>query len=155
MARPHLVLSNYNEIIMELGNNWGKCSGHWRQTFSFTHTLSKKYDGPKIHHVLDCGMSAYWISSGEKKLSESVNLVLSDRDYVDWRDRTGFGAAYFIKGVVLDGQYGTTLVHPHRIANRIGRDELSNKECGPDQFIAESRPELRDFFVKHILFNLE
>ena len=150
MPNPHLVLSNYNEILMELGNNWGKCSGHWRQTLSFTDTLSKKYDGPKIHQVLDCGMEAFWISSGEKRLSESVNLVLSDRSYTDWRDRTGIGALYFIKGVSLDPQYGTTLVHPHRIPN----DEFAKKQSGPDQFIAEARPELREFFVKHILFNI-
>jgi hypothetical protein len=95
-------------------------------------------------------MEAFWVSSGEKRLSESVNLILSDRSYTDWRDRTGVGALYFIKGVSLDPQYGTTLVHPHRIPN----DEFIKKQSGPDQFMKEATPELRDFFVKHILFNI-
>jgi hypothetical protein len=95
-------------------------------------------------------MEAIWISSGIKKIGSSTNLILSDRSYLDWTRRTNIGAAYFIRGVSLDPQYGTTLVHPHRIPN----DEFTKKQSGPDQFMEEATPELRDFFVKHILFNI-
>jgi hypothetical protein len=150
MPSPHLVLSNYKDVLHALGMTWGEQSKNRPEIFSFYKTHKRDYVGPKIHQVLDTGMEAIWISSGIKKIGSSTNLILSDRSYLDWTRRTNIGAAYFIRGVSLDPQYGTTLVHPHRIPN----DEFTKKQSGPDQFMEEATPELRDFFVKHILFNI-
>ena len=150
MAKPHLVLSNYNKITYALGMNWGEQSRSRPEFFLFNKTHGKNYQGPKIYHVLDAGMSAFWICSGKKKRSESCFLILSDRSFSDWNRKTNIGSAYFFNGVALDSQYGTTLTHPRHIQE----DLFKQKQSGPDQFMEESTPELRDFFVKNILFNI-
>lgn len=150
MPRPHLVLSNYEDILYALGTSWGEQSKNRPEIFSYFKTHGKNYQGPRIYQVLDTGMEAFWICSGSKNRSESTYLILANRSYSDWMKRTNVGAAYFINGVVLDNQYGTLLIHP----DRINKDVFSKKESGPDEFMKEATPELRDFFVRHILFNI-
>ena len=150
MPNPHLILSNYEEILRAFGICWGEESKNRPGIFSFSKTHNKNYRGPKVYQVLDTGMEAFWICSGTKKRSESTYLILADRSYSDWMKRTNIGAAYFINGVILDNQYGTSLIHP----DRIRKDVFLKKESGPDEFMKEATPELRDFFVKHILFNI-
>lgn len=150
MPSPHLVLSNYSDVLHALGMSWGEQSKNRPELFSFAKTHKRDYSGPKIHQVLDTGMEALWISSGTKKIGSSINLILADRSFLDWTRRTNVGAAYFFNGVALDNQYGTTLIHPHRIMNEV----FIKKQSGPDQFMEEATPELQDFFVKHILFNI-
>jgi hypothetical protein len=150
MPNPHLVLSNYSDVLRALGMNWGEQSKNRSDYFYFSKTHNKNYQGPKIYQVLDTGMEAFWISSGAKKKEDSIHLVLADRSYSDWTNRVNIGAAYFINGVALDRDYGTSLLHPHRIRY----DVFMQKQSGPDQFMEEATPELQDFFVKHILFNI-
>jgi hypothetical protein len=150
MPNPHLVLSNYNDIVCALGVSWGDQRPNRPDLFCFNKTHRMGYSGPKIHQVLDTGMEALWISSGSKKREASTHLILADRSYSDWMKRTDVGAAYFINGVALDGGDGTSLIHPSRIRH----DVFMQKQSGPDQFMEEATPELRDFFVKHILFNI-
>lgn len=150
MPNPHLILSNYKDILYSLGMRWGEQSPNRPEIFSFFKTQRRDFVGPKIHQVLDTGMEALWISSGNKKREASTHLILADRSYSDWMKRTDVGAAYFINGVALDRGYNTSLIHPSRIRH----DVFMQKQSGPDQFMEEATPELQDFFVKHILFNI-
>jgi hypothetical protein len=150
MPNPHLVLLNYKDILYALGMRWGEQSKIRPEIFYFYKTHKRDYVGPKIHQVIDIRMEAIWIYSGIKKIGSSTHLILSDRSYIDWTRKTNIGAAYFFSGVVFDSQYGATLIHPHRIMN----DVFIKQQSGPDQFMEEATPELRDFFVKHILFNI-
>lgn len=149
MVRPHLVLSEYKSITDALGNLWGHKSGN-RGLFSFTNTYAKTWSGPQVRNAMDCGMDSYWIYERGKRSSETVYLVICDLSYSDWSHKTGMGAAYFLRGMILDPCYGTLPIHPIGFPENIYKDRW----IGLDDFMSNSSPEIQDFVIKNILFNV-
>lgn len=151
MPSPHLSILNYPSIVEALGTLCGERSQNRPDLFSFHGTFRKGYSGVRVRLVLDSGIDGYWISDSEKREHEKIYLVIGHRGFMDWTRKTGLGMACFVRGMIYDASYGTLPIHPIRFPQNI----YSQKCAGLEEFMAQASPELQDFVVKNILFNLE
>ena len=151
MPSPCLTISNYPAIIEALGILCGERSRNRPDLFSFNNTYLRGYSGIKVRMVLDTGIVGYWIYESVKREREAVHLVIGHRSFMDWTRKTGIGMVCFVRGMIYDASYGTLPIHP----TRFPQDIYSRQCAGLEEFMANASPELQDFVIKNILFNLE
>lgn len=151
MPNPCLTISNYSSIVESLGSLYGERSKNRPDIFSFGCTYRRGYSGVRVRMVLDSGIEGYWIYDSTKREHQAVHLVIGHRGFTDWTRRTNIGIACFVRGMIYDASYGTLPIHPIRFP----QDIYSRQCAGLEEFMANASPELQDFVVKNILFNLE
>ena len=154
MSFSSLAVLNYPSILEDMGVRWGERSKNRPDLFSFNATLARNYSGVRVRSALEAGMVAFWIRDSSSSQKNGIHLVTFDRSFMDWTRKTGRGSVIFVRGMIYDSHYGTTPCHPHAFINPISK-QPTDQVAGLDDFMAEASPELQDFVVKNILFNLE